>query len=59
MSIAELQVGKSTIISSHPDAYGRTVCHQDEHSRQARYGRIHSLSGASLLDRIRRRGSFH
>ena len=34
---------KPTIISSGPDAMGRTVCFGDEFSRQARYGRIRPM----------------
>lgn len=36
-----------TIISSGPDAMGRTVCFGDETSRRARYGRIRPMAEPS------------
>ena len=45
-----------TIVSSGPDAMGRTVCFGDETSRRARYGRIRPMteSGSPLLGKITR-----
>lgn len=34
---------RPTIISSGPDAMGRTVCFGDELTRRARYGRIRPM----------------
>lgn len=38
-----------TIVSSGPDAMGRTVCFGDENSRRARYGRIRPMETRSPL----------
>jgi hypothetical protein len=46
---------KPTIISSGPDAMGRTVCLSDEMSRQARYGRIRPMpTRGSLFNSLTR-----
>jgi len=46
---------KPTIVSSGPDAMGRTVCFGDEFSRKARYGRIRPMPRkTSVLGRIKR-----
>ena len=42
---------RPTIISSGPDAMGRTVCFGDENSRRARYGRIRPMPGKSIWSR--------
>ncbi|MHA7819538.1 MAG: hypothetical protein ACX930_07845 [Erythrobacter sp.] len=43
---------RPTIISSGPDAMGRTVCFGDENSRRARYGRIRPMpTSQSFLSR--------
>ncbi|WP_298468025.1 hypothetical protein [uncultured Erythrobacter sp.] len=48
---------KPTIISSGPDAMGRTVCFGDELSRRARYGRIRPMPRRrSLFSRLLSRG---
>ncbi|MDJ0644306.1 MAG: hypothetical protein QNJ15_15945 [Erythrobacter sp.] len=47
---------KPTIISSGPDAMGRTVCIGDELSRRARYGRIRPMPmRRSFFSRLLRR----
>lgn len=42
---------KPTIVSSGPDAMGRTVCFGDEMSRRARYGRIQPMGKRRSLGR--------
>jgi len=42
---------KPTIVSSGPDAMGRTVYYTDEISRRARYGRIRPMPAPSPLKR--------
>ncbi|MEL7446120.1 MAG: hypothetical protein AAGK02_09935 [Pseudomonadota bacterium] len=43
---------KPTIVSSGPDAMGRTVYYTDEMGRRARYGRIRPMSRKGRLFRI-------
>ena len=43
---------RPTIISSGPDAMGRTVCFGNESSRRARYGRIRPMTPKSALARF-------
>ncbi|UAB77626.1 hypothetical protein INR77_12635 [Erythrobacter sp. SCSIO 43205] len=43
---------RPTIISSGPDAMGRTVCFGDESSRRARYGRIRPMPTQSPVARF-------
>ncbi len=43
---------RPTIISSGPDAMGRTVCFGDESSRRARYGRIRPMPRKTLIGRV-------
>jgi len=40
---------KPTIWSNRPDPMRRTVCLHDEHSRQARYGRIQPMNTRKTL----------
>jgi len=42
---------KPTIVSSHPDAMGRTVFYTDENGRRARYGRIRPMAQTSSWKR--------
>ncbi|MEO1488378.1 MAG: hypothetical protein AAFR88_02920 [Pseudomonadota bacterium] len=43
---------RPTIVSSGPDAMGRTVCFDDELSRRARYGRIRPMPKQGFLTRL-------
>jgi len=43
---------RPTIISSGPDAMGRTVCFGNESSRRARYGRIRPMPRQHPLSRF-------
>ncbi len=43
---------KPTIVSSGPDAMGRTVFYTDEISRRARYGRIRPMTQQSSWQRV-------
>jgi hypothetical protein len=43
---------KPTIVSSGPDAMGRTVFYTDEIGRRARYGRIKPMSRPSGWQRL-------
>jgi hypothetical protein len=42
-------MGKPTIISSHPDPFGRTVTAHNEDMRRARYGRIQPMNTGGAL----------
>lgn len=43
---------RPTIISSGPDAMGRTVCFGNESSRRARYGRIQPMPTKKPLAKL-------